>query len=186
MSNLIDQKPAGGFELGAAQPRRRGRPKGSGGKRRGDLAAYIAAQFGATPGEQMAKVALVSRKELRAAGGSMLEAMVGKARELAKAIGCTTAEAWALMAKERAELMSYVHQRMPQAVQVEGKGMAPAVLIVGHELGAGAPQLLDLEDDEYQVVSSPAPVEVSRLKSHDAQEALQFQGVEDVDAAPGE
>lgn len=172
--------------IGAPGARRRGRPPGSTNRRQADLARYIEAQFGATPGEQMAKVALVSKRELKAAGGDLVLAMVEKAKVLARAIGCDTVDAWGMMARERAELMAYVHQKKPQAVAVKAEGFAPAVIIVGSE---GPSQLAPLEDDidvEFQVVSSPLPAEVSRPKSHGSEFPLLDQPVSPGDAAPEE
>lgn len=171
-----------GLQLTPEPERRpRGRPKGSGNKRRGDLAAYIAAQAGSTPGEQMAKVAMVSRKELRAAGGDLVAALVAKAKRLARELDCKPAEAWAMLARERSELMAYVHQRQPQAVAVTATGMAPSVLIVGSE---GGPvhyvAELEAEDGEGELIQGVIEgeaIEVSRPKSHGHSLPLLEQGV---------
>ncbi len=100
-----------------------GRPKGSGNKRSGDLQRYVEAQFaGMTPGQQSAAIGLVSAKELREAGGDLLKAMALKARMLAMELDCAPAAAWALMQKERSDLLPYIHQK--RATKEEATGQA--------------------------------------------------------------
>lgn len=80
---------AGGSELpGIAAPaaRRRGRPPGATNKRSKDLAGYFAATFGASAAQQSAALCMVTRGELRAAGGSMAQAMVSKAADLVELV----------------------------------------------------------------------------------------------------
>jgi hypothetical protein len=104
-----------------------GRPPGKGNKRSTDLARYIEATFGGTPGQQAAQLALVTPAEVKRAkddardlrlidhGLRGLElAMVVKAAKLALALGCERRDAWLLLQKERADLMPYVHQRQAQ------------------------------------------------------------------------
>jgi hypothetical protein len=91
-----------------------GRPKGSKNKREADLARYVEAKYaGLTPGQQSAAIGLVTQDELRRAGGDLVRAMARKARELAVDLDCPPVAAWALMQKERADLMPYVHQKRP-------------------------------------------------------------------------
>ena len=111
--------------------RRRGRPPGARSKRSLDLARYVEAQFGGmTPGQQTAALCLVTVKELKAAKGSMFEAMVIKASELALALGCEKRDAWLLLQKEREGLMPYVHQRQAQAVDAKTAAKPATVFIV--------------------------------------------------------
>jgi hypothetical protein len=146
---------------GAQRPR--GRPKGSTNKRRQDLGRYIEAVHGSTPGEQLAKVVLVTRSELREARGDHFEAMICKAEKLAKRLNCKTAEAWALLQRGQVELMAYVHQKQPQAIALKGQGMAPAVLVIGQEAAA---QLAPMDYEENQEVIEGHAHEVSRGQSH--------------------
>ena len=72
---------AGGAAV-AGEPRRRGRPKGSGNKRARDLKGFIDARYGASAAQQSAAMCMVTPAELKAAGGSMAKARVNKALEL--------------------------------------------------------------------------------------------------------
>lgn len=94
--------------------RRPGRPKGSANKRSGDLQRYIEAQYGGlTPGQQSAQLGLVTAAELRDAKGDLVMAMAAKASKLARLLGCEARDAWILMQKERADLLPYIHQKLP-------------------------------------------------------------------------
>lgn len=141
----------------APQPRRRGRPPGAKNRRSIDLARYIEAQFGGTPGQQVAQLGMVTPAEVKRArkeaeelgltdlGLGLLElAQVVKAEKLAKALGISRAEAWAAGHKAREALLPYVHQRQPQAA--ESKGKAPATVFLIPE--AEAHQLPDFSVDD--------------------------------------
>lgn len=75
---------SGGLDLGAAAdpPRKRGRPKGSTNRRAKDLKGFIEARFGGSAAQQSAALCMVTPAELKAAGGSMAKAQVGKAVQL--------------------------------------------------------------------------------------------------------
>ena len=139
--------------IGPTERRGRGRPKGSGNRRSIDLARYIEAQFGGmTPGQQSAALCLVSARELKAAKGDLVLAMVIKARELAGVLGVDPATAWALLAKERMELMPYVHQKRAQAPQEAAGGPSSTVYLIPD--GQAQPLLEIIEEndaDELQV-----------------------------------
>lgn len=97
-----------------AAGRRPGRPKGSTNKRSGDLQKYVEAQYGGmTPGQQAAQLGLVTAQELREAKGDLVMAMAIKAQKLAALLGCEARDAWILMQKERADLLPYIHQKLP-------------------------------------------------------------------------
>lgn len=161
--------------LPATARRRPGRPKGSTNKRSGDLQRYVEAVYGGlTPGQQGAAISLVTAKELRDAGGDLVEAMAAKAVRLARRLGCDPKEAWLLMQKERADLLPYIHQK--RATKEEGDAAAPPVHFVavpiegataagqGGELGEWdtPPDLL-----ENQGVNEPAAEHVTAPKSQD-------------------
>lgn len=157
--------------------RRRGRPPGSGNKRSTDLIRMIAAVYGSTPGEQVSRVGLVTPREVAAAKAyakekgldQVVAALVIKARALGSAIGCTTAEAWDRLAQSRAELMPYVHQRRPQAVELEVSARKAPLVMIPEALGAVGPVIegnLDEEREEDQGFGNLRPIEVSRSKSH--------------------
>lgn len=67
---------------GAGEPRRRGRPKGSTNKRARDLKGLVDGLYGGSTAQQLAAFCMVTRQELREAGGSMGKAQVAKALEL--------------------------------------------------------------------------------------------------------
>jgi hypothetical protein len=119
-----------------------------------------------TPGQVSAELAMVTPKELRRAKDDarslglvdldlppLMLAMVVKAEKLSRALGCTRAEAWLLMVKERSELMGYVHQKQPQAAPKK-PGEKAVVLMVpeGQALDlvdAGAePSLSFIDEDD--------------------------------------
>lgn len=154
-----------GLGPGAAEgPRRRGRPKGAVNRRSVDLARYIEAQYGGmTPGQQSAAVALVTAKELKAAKGSVVKALADKAAVLARELGCSKLEAWREMRAEREGLMPYVHQKRPQAVELDAKGLVQPVIM----LPPAAPRAIEGEYVEIQGLNGAQPIEVSQLKSHD-------------------
>lgn len=162
---------------------RRGRPPGARNKGSLQLAKYVEAQFaGMTPGQQSAEVAMVKAKDLREARAAARElritdlglspvvlAMAVKARRLSAAIGCTTAEAWLLMSKERDSLMPYIHQK--QAPMAEKKaGDVPVAYVIPDDTRID--QLADFSDpdqdqDALEILdfSEPAPAQVGRPKS---------------------
>lgn len=147
---------AGDFQLVAEERRRPGRPKGSTNRRSGDLRAYIEAQYdGRTPAMAGALVALVTSKELKAAKNDMVLALVTKAKRLAILLDVKPADAWELMAKERRELMPYLHQRLT-AVEVEAPGGVALPMII----------LPDYQPQQNQGVIDLDLIEVSPLKSH--------------------
>lgn len=66
----------------AIEPRKRGRPKGSGNRRARDLKGFIDAKYGGSAAQQSAALCLVTPAELKTAGGSMAKAQVNKALDL--------------------------------------------------------------------------------------------------------
>lgn len=62
--------------------RKRGRPKGSKNRRAADLRGFIDVRYGGSAALQSAALCLVTPGELKAAGGSMAKAQVGKAIDL--------------------------------------------------------------------------------------------------------
>lgn len=170
---------AGGAGLAPAK-RGPGRPKGSGNKRAKDLAGYVAARFGGSAAQQMAAVAMVTPAEVRQAGG-VLAARIEKARELGKAIGCSTKEAFDILSKELAALAPYTDQRQPLAVEAVGDGFRPDVVFM-----AAAPQLHQVGGDteiagDFRVLD----VEVSRPKSHEEGQAADIAGLLPLEPSDG-
>jgi hypothetical protein len=153
---------SGGSDLlGAppAEPRKRGRPKGSTNKRSADLKGYVSAKFGGSAAQQMAALCMVTPAEVRKHGG-VLEARVAKARELAQALDIKLAEAFQIISRELQALAPYTDQRQPLAVEQVGDGFRPAVVVMGAAPGQAA--ALDLTG-EFRVVGE----QVSQPKSHE-------------------
>lgn len=192
----------GGRELA----KRRGRPPGAKNKRSADLARYIEATYdGMTPGQQAAAIGMATRADLRTAkrlqrqaraeeatppvfgvdrAGFLalphlplhIAALVVKAAGLAQALRIERAAAWALMARERVELLPYVHQKLPIALEAKGAPLAQVFVIPGGG-SAGAP-VVDLGEGEWSDAAPLAfpeenqgppldlPGEVSPPKSH--------------------
>jgi hypothetical protein len=139
-----------------------------------DLARYVEAQFGGmTPGQQSARLCLVTPADLKNAQANakrvglahppkdpMMCAMAVKAEELAKALGCERAFAWALISREREGLMKYIHQPQPAAPPKKGDGASILAYIVPE--GSDGPNVEIVDDFD------PDLIEVSPVKSHDA------------------
>lgn len=168
--------------LAPAPKRGPGRPKGSGNKRSGDLQRYVEAVYGGlTPGQQSAAIGLVTAKELREAGGDLVTAMAIKAARLARLIGCEGKEAWLLMQRERADLLPYIHQKLPPKAD-GGQGDTPThtfyAVPVEEATAAGGGQQLgewDTPPDllEYQGVSTTPGEQVTEPKSPDDGEGVE-------------
>lgn len=143
---------ADALTLTSPPARRRGRPPGSGNKRSLDLARYLEATYGGqTPGQQSAAVSMVSPADLKKARALAKElgivdvglspvvlAMVVKAGQLGRALGCSRAEAWVLMAKERMDLMAYIHQKLPPKAEGKAAELPQVFLIPGAAPPIGA------------------------------------------------
>ena len=154
----------------ATPQRRRGRPAGAKNRRSVDLARYVAATYGGqTPGQQSAAVAMVTPGELKRAKAMakalgvvnldlspVMLAMVVKARQLATALGCDPRDAWLLMAKERIDLMAYVHQRQPQAEAPKVRDQLPMAFLVpeGGDLASlpSIPMALDDDNEAIEII----------------------------------
>lgn len=161
--------------LAPAPKRGPGRPKGSGNKRSGDLQRYVEAVYGGmTPGQQSAAIGLVTAKELRDAGGSLVVAMAVKANDLARMLDCEPKEAWLLMQRERADLLPYIHQKRAPKEEEPAPGDRPThtFIAVPIEEGTAAGDGValgewDTPPDmlEYQGVKPADPEQVTQPKS---------------------
>ena len=90
-----------------------------------------------TPGQQLAELAMVTQKEIRTAGG-LQGAMTAKARALAVELHCDAKEAMAILIKGLTELMPYVHQRRPIAVDATHQVLPTMFVVAAADM---APQL---------------------------------------------
>lgn len=80
-------------------------------------------------------------------------------RELAAELSCTRLEAFQLQFKAHAELAPYLHQKLPQAHQIDARGVAHLSIDLG--FGGDAPtgeegELLDLFADAAAPLPAPA------------------------------
>ncbi|MGH6956246.1 MAG: hypothetical protein ACREEW_06225 [Caulobacteraceae bacterium] len=147
-----------------------GRPPGARNKRSLDLARFIEAVYGGmTPGQQSAAVSMVTPKEMKAARGDVTLALATKAATLALLLGCTNLEAWVLLAKERMELIAYVHQKQPMAKESDAKAPATVFLVPEGDASAALAELPDADPEAFEIVEDlPQPAdEVGRSKSDD-------------------
>ena len=175
-----------GPDVGGATPpapKKRGRPPGSTGKKSTDLVRYIEAHYGGlTPGQQLAAVGLVSAREVKAAAkvarraklDPVVVAMGLKAKALAELLGVELGAAWAMMRDATTELMPYVHQKRPLAVDLGNPDGKLQPMIVGMFAGpTDAPQgakVLAHEAQQFQGLIEGEGFEVSPSKSHDGLE----------------
>jgi hypothetical protein len=175
----------------AGEARRRGRPKGATNRRNADLHDYLVAHYrGLTPGQQLAAVGLATDREVSRAKKLARElgvepvvaALIVKARAIAKALPCKPAEAWAIMAAARADLMPYVHQKRPTAVDVTSQGEKILPMIVGLQTVAPVVsmggEVIEGETLELQRLNEMRPAQVGLAKSDDDPETLAPQGIE--------
>lgn len=155
------------------QTPRRGRPPGSRNRRGGDLAAYVAATFEGTPGQQMAQLALVTPKQRKRARAEAAALQILNADQLddqtlahvvasvhlARALGCERKEAWLLRMKEREALMAYVHQKLAPKEPPKPADALPTVFLVPD--GPDQGQLPDMTGDDADSIEIlgeiPAP-----------------------------
>lgn len=174
MADLFDRAPAtlqqpnfaasGGRRL-SANGRPIGRPPGARNKGSLQLGKYLEARFGGmTPGQQAAEIAMATPKDLKRASAmakelglvdlgldAMTLALVVKAEQLARALGCTRTEAWELLRRERAELYKYVHQAQPPAKESTAAPPATVFLVPeGEAHQALAASIGELDDDDLQ------------------------------------
>jgi hypothetical protein len=77
---------------------------------------------------------------------AMAETYSRPVEELARLLSCTRLEAFQLQLRAMQELAPYVHQKLPQAVQVEGKGVAMLAIVDPAALaGAAGPAAIEGE-----------------------------------------
>ncbi len=175
---------------GPNSQRRRGRPPGAKSKRSLDLAKYVEATMGGqTPGQQSAQLCMVTAGELKRAKADAKElgivdlglpaltlAMVVKAVKLASALSrigdpVSPAMAWAMLTKERGDLMPYVHQKRAPAAEDKGADNRSTVFLVPDD---GSPAMeqasIGVTDEPIDFIEdfNPADHEVKRDRSSDA------------------
>ena len=105
-----------------------------------------------TPGQQSARLCLVTARELKAARGDLTGAMVAKAKHLAIELGCDPRDAWLLLQKEREQLLPYVHQKQPQAAEPAKEGALERVVMIDDRSQPVIDFTGEIDDDALEVV----------------------------------
>jgi hypothetical protein len=158
------------------EARKPGRPPGSLNKRSLGLAKVIAARHGCTAGEALAALALPTVEELVEAGG-LRQAMKLRVDAMARELQCPRVEAFREVRHALAELMPYLHQKQPIALQVEQTASIGLVIDAGALAqggGAGGGPVLDLaprdvrESAAISEACAPVAPAVTSQPSHEA------------------
>lgn len=166
---------------------RRGRPKGSGNKRSGDLQAILVHTYGGrTPGQQLAAICMPTtqdRREAKVRARALgirdldLVAAVIKAENLARLMGWTDVagkptqagirDAWAMIYKGFQELLPYVHQRLAPKEGEKAAEQLPVILMDPEPAGGAALPASFGESEEDQALIEVLPLQLSQPNSHD-------------------
>lgn len=117
-------------EAEAPAERGRGAPKKASRARKDALRAY-AAELGAEPGELLLETVMGGLRAYLERGGELQHWMAARAKQLARANGMTRAAAFAALQKMLGDLMPYTHQKLPQAIEVEGGEIVFGVVLDG-------------------------------------------------------
>lgn len=104
-------QPVDLFGQAPADPARAGRPAGATNKRTEETSRYIRETFGDP---------LIADAKLASTPVEIVQAR----------LSCTALEAMDVIAKARGRLLPYVHQRLPQAVQIDGEISTPAEIVL--------------------------------------------------------
>lgn len=131
----------------------------------------------------------VLREELESLAAEMAEAdakalrrlvngFLGRVREAAS--GFTVRDALKLMDDQQAALLPYTDKRQPLAIEAEGDGFRPHVVVLGGTGQAVGEAMAALPESDTEIIGEFVDVtpQVSRPKSHDEQQSLALQGFE--------
>lgn len=157
-----------------------GRPAGARNKRSRELGELIARRHGATPGELLAATLMEGLQAHLEAGQSLGTFMSTRARALAIELGGTDrlAQAVGMLHGLAKELMPYVHQRLPQAIEVDSRTIVFALQAADGQVVEGGMGVLDMRPADLRTGSrndenpagSDAPgrtIEHKPLKGHE-------------------
>jgi len=110
--------------------RGRGAPKKAGRARKDALRAYAAA-LGAEPGELLLETVMGGLQAYLERGGELQHWLAARAKQIARANGMSRAAAFGMLQKMLGDLMPYTHQKLPQAIEVEGGEIVFGVVLDG-------------------------------------------------------
>jgi hypothetical protein len=190
----LDPVPGSAEIQSEGAPKKRGRPKGAKNKTSGDLLKWVANETGGlTPGQQLARLAMVTPKDIRNAKRWALEeigsirpinikaidplvlGMAYKATQLAQLMGWDKRDAWAAIQKASADLLPYMHQKQAskEAEKPDNRGV---ILMSPMALGSmGNPsQSLDFQGDFLLEIP-----DATQPKPHNQDQSLIDQGFHD-------
>lgn len=107
----------------------------------------------------------------------LVTGFLGRVRE-AQPFGL--AQAMKLITDERAALLPYTDKRQPLAIEAEGDGFRPHVVVLGGAGQAVGEAMAALPEGDTEIIGEFVDVtpQVSRPKSHDEQQSLALQGFE--------
>lgn len=149
------------------EKRRAGRKKGAKNKRSDALRLYCSGKFGIEPGELLIETVFREYNEYVALGNDPGMFMEYRAARLSETMGISSEEALKHVEKWMGDLLPYIHQKQPMAVEVDQRTVAIAFTMDGQnvatpkELGTG----LDMRPANIRMKPSdpsPEPSDKSR------------------------
>lgn len=155
---------------GLPEPRRPGRPAGSRNRSTEEWREHLLARY---PSPLEGCLSIATRPLI----------------ELARDLGCTRLEAAQLQAKARADALPYLHQKQPQAVEIDAGDELPTIILVQPgqiRRGENGATIIDLDAEEIaenQVLSGPASAQSDDPQSDGPPQPVDPQGETD-DATP--
>lgn len=126
------------------------------GKRSQQFIAQVSAQYGALPGDVLAATLMDGLREHLAQGRALGAFLPLRARKLARYIGCEPEEAFDKLMVVSKELLPYLHQKQPIAVDIEQRSIVFAAVTSDGQVAAPGTGRRDLR---------PADVRNSPMKS---------------------
>lgn len=123
-------EPVAELIMDAEDPAERGRgaPKKPARARKDALRSY-AASLGAEPGELLLATVLEGLRPFLDAGGQLGDWMEARSLSLSANLQISRGDAFKLLSKMVSDAMPYVHQKLPQLVDVEGGGVMFAMVL---------------------------------------------------------
>ncbi len=111
--------------------KKRGRKRGAKNKRSDALRRYCADRFGIEPGELLIETVFHEYNEFILLGHDPGTFIQFRAARLSQTMGLSGAQALATVTGWMTDLMPYIHQRLPQAVEITEKSIALAFTLDG-------------------------------------------------------
>lgn len=137
-------------ELAARGPGQRGP-----GKRSAEFVAKIANAYGMLPGDLLAATLMDGLREHLAGGGKPSEYLQERARTLASTLSINRGEAMGILVGLAKELMPYVHQKQPIAIDVDQRSIVFAAVTSDGLVAAPGSGRRDLRPADVRAPISP-------------------------------